>query len=505
MKKSFIKLNEGDKHLSLGNLCRVIKEMSKNKTSALQTEIFCTLFEVSEINDTTVNNYCVGCRSIGDAYKQKYINLEKRYLNDKSVFCDIIINLLSIIDGFFYTVNIDKMGFIDHNDSSKLLAKKLYNISKNDNTIDDSIKDKLRNLYHDNRIYETLVEELLFIILVKKQPIYENELKRDVLENILNDTSISSVSLEEYLSLKLREGINYDHLLKKMADNGNAYANFELGTNEYYGFFKGYPRYDEAYKYFYNAAILNHAPSNYMIGNMYIKKLIGGGTNDELQKGYEYLKKAYELGNVAACNVIGNMYYEGIYPLEKNLDAAIKCFQEAAANDYAFALNNLGKICEKNGDYEKAFEYYEKSAQLGESWACNKVGEYYRLGTIKKDMMLSYDYYCRALDSNYHTTCYYAYYNLAKYYYMNGYDTLPKDRELAIKYFKIGADNGLIECLIELFYIYLNMYYENKSNYDDVILYKELIEKHHCFNKDYKKIIEKEIDRIRDMSIKIDV
>ena len=92
--------------------------------------------------------------------------------------------------------------------------------------------------------------------------LYEEELKRDVLDNILNDTSISSESLEEYLSLKLREGINYDHLLKKLASEGNAYANFEMGTNEYYGYFKGYPRYDEAYKYFKEAALLDHAPSN---------------------------------------------------------------------------------------------------------------------------------------------------------------------------------------------------------------------------------------------------
>ena len=73
MKKQYIKLNNNDKHLSIGNLFRVIKEMSKNKTSALQSEIFCTIFEISDINETTVNNYCVGCRSIGNEYKQIFI------------------------------------------------------------------------------------------------------------------------------------------------------------------------------------------------------------------------------------------------------------------------------------------------------------------------------------------------------------------------------------------------------------------------------------------------
>ena len=42
--KKYIKLNIGDEHLSWGNFCRVIKEYAVNKTSALQIEIFCTVF-----------------------------------------------------------------------------------------------------------------------------------------------------------------------------------------------------------------------------------------------------------------------------------------------------------------------------------------------------------------------------------------------------------------------------------------------------------------------------
>ena len=48
---------------------------------------------------------------------------------------------------------------------------------------------------------------------------------------------------------------------------------------------------------------------------------------------------------------------------------------KAALNKYAYAYNNLGKIDEMEKDYEKAFDYYLKAADLGESWACNKVGE----------------------------------------------------------------------------------------------------------------------------------
>ena len=68
--KKYIKLNIDDNHLSWGNFCRIIKEYAVNKTSALQIEVFCTIFNIDSINDTTVNNYCVGCRSINNEYKQ---------------------------------------------------------------------------------------------------------------------------------------------------------------------------------------------------------------------------------------------------------------------------------------------------------------------------------------------------------------------------------------------------------------------------------------------------
>ena len=44
-------MNNNDEHLSLGNLFRIIKDSSRSKVSALQSELFCTLFELESIND----------------------------------------------------------------------------------------------------------------------------------------------------------------------------------------------------------------------------------------------------------------------------------------------------------------------------------------------------------------------------------------------------------------------------------------------------------------------
>ena len=506
MKKQYIKMNNNDEHLSLGNLFRIIKDSSRSKVSALQSELFCTLFELEGINDTTVNNYCVGCRSIGSAYKQVYLNKEKRYSINKGEFTDNIIGILSIIDGIVYSNINDKIKFINENDSANLVARKLYNLGKNDKQVINEFTNKLSLLINDGKIYECLVEELLFIILHKKQPVYEEELKVEVFEDVLNDTSISSIDLQEYLSLKLREGINFDYSMRSLADRGNAYANYEIGSNEYYGYFAGYPRYDEAFKYLDKAASMDHASANYMIGNMFIRGLLGNKSKEELEKGYKYLEKSYKLGNVAASNLIGNMYLNGIHPLSKDIKKAKEYYKKASDSNYAYAFNNLGRIEEDNKNYIEAFNYYLSSANLGESWACNKVAEAYRMGVVDKDMDKAYYYYTRALENNYRTLCFYAYYNLAKYFYMNGYDKYPKDTNKAIEYLNIASNNGILEASIELFFYYSKKYLTNKDEVDKELLlkYKSVIECHDKYNDKLRERIEstlKEINNKKEINI----
>lgn len=496
-------MNNTDDQLSLGNLFRVIKDLAKNKSSALQSEIFCILFELESINDTTVNNYCVGCRSIGNQYKQQFITKQNRFYKDKYEFLDNIMGILSIIDGNIYTVK-DKYAFINDSNSALELCKKMFNIAKNDKFVAKSFVNKISNYLQGNMVYECIVELLLYIVLVKRQPMYEDEMKKEVLDNVLIDTSISSLDLQEYLSLKLREGINYDYTMMKLAEAGNAYANFELGSNEYYGFFSGEPRYDVAFSYLEKAALDDHAGANYMIGNMFISGNLGNMSNKDLELGYSYIEKSYKLGNVAACNTIGKMYLRGIHPLKKDIEKAQEYFTKAASSNYAYALNNLGSIEEKNGNKDKAYEYYFKSAELGESWSCNKVGEYYRK---KGNYEEAFKYYNRAIMSNCRIVCRYAYYNLAKYFYLNGCGkiVLVSDENKAIEYFMLS---NKIEGLLELLYLYVRKYLKNSDEAMKCKIYeiKELIEKHEKYNMEIKRIVEKEVLSLQDKeSIRIDI
>ena len=62
MKKCYIRMNGNSNYLSLGNVIDLIKRVSNN-TSASQTEIFCTIFNINDVNATTISNYCIGINS----------------------------------------------------------------------------------------------------------------------------------------------------------------------------------------------------------------------------------------------------------------------------------------------------------------------------------------------------------------------------------------------------------------------------------------------------------
>ena len=446
MEKKFIKMNDLHNHLSMGNVILVIKNSSKSKISAIQSEVFCALFDIDDINETTVNNYCTGYRAIGSEFIQKYIALQNRYNKDKTTFDEIIKNVVNILEGYIYKEDI--------NNSKKLkeVCVKLYNIAKNDKSVGSKYTNELHELINKNRLYETFVKIICYAILENKQPVYYSEANRAVIELALENTNISIKDLEEFLSLQLKEGINYSHSIKQLVNKDNPYACFELAIMEYRGVIAGKPRYGKSYDLFLKAAEKNHPAANWMIANMIINKKIGNRTEDEVQLAWQYLKNAEKLGSVAAVNTIGLCYKEGI-GVKKDIKKAIKYFEKAAKSAYVYAFNNLGKYYEDLKNYKKAFNEYLKSANLGESWAANKIGEMYRLGLgTEKNLKKAYEYYTVSADAPIREICWYSKYNLAKYFYLNGsaIANIEKDFNKAVGLLEEASVNGIKEAKQEL-------------------------------------------------------
>ncbi len=464
MDTKYLKMNNNQRHLSLGNFCRIVKEFSLNKTFASQTEIFYAIFGVEDVSDSTINNYCIGYRSIGTDFKQIYIK-RKNYPNKE--FDETMLSLISIIKGqIYHDLEHESIIKLLNEGIFKKLCLELYNLAKNDETINTDFTKNLNKLINEDEIYNALCEILIYIVLEKKQPIYIEKNQRELFENILNNTNISMYELEKFLKIQFQDGINHAYSLKKLAKEKNAYAAFELGEMEYSGRMTGKPRYIKAYEYFKIAAEKNNPRANWLIAKMLLDGQIGSKKEEEINEAYEYLKNAESLGSVAATNTIGLCYLNGLVPNEeKNIKKAISYFEKAAANDYVYAHNNLGKLYEKECNYEKAYEHYLFSASLEESWASNKLGQWYQKGIyVEKDMQKAYEYYRQALDVPRSILNYWAYFNLAKYFYLNGsYEAkIEKDINKAIEYFEYTLDK-IDESYEELIYIYIEKYRQNQN------------------------------------------
>ena len=496
MEKKFIKMNNNQNQLSLGNFIQIIKKNSVNKHLANQVEIFCSIFNIDDVNESTVNNYCIGARSIGDEYKDIYVKLNKKYKKDMKVFIPIVSKIVCLLMGKID----DNLSIQEINDNKNLkdICITLYNISKNDNKVSDTLSTKLLNDINKNNLYDCVVDLLIYIVLEHKQPIYISDEINEKLENILYNTNIAFESLQEFINLQFDEGINYDYTIKKLAKKNNPYALFELGLNEYKGFMAGYPRYNIAFDYFSKSAHFNHPRANYIAGRMLIEGTIGSCSDEDIKKGLDYLKKAEQLNNIACLNILGQFYLKS-----GEEEKAIKYFERASSHNFVYALNNLGKIYENKKMYDKAFEYYLRSANLEESWACNKIGEMYRLGIgTEIDLKKSFEYYNKALEVPIDYIENYAKYNLAVYFYMYGnYEIgIEKDEERAIKLLTQSSDKVIDSC------IFLLCYYVSKNDLENILKYKQIIENNPMFDIKLKNKIEDILKKIKDdVKLKIEI
>ena len=393
--------------LSLGNIINSIKKISNNN-NAMQTEIFCSIFGVNEINTTTVNNYCIGIRAIGIEYKKIF---EEKY-NDNSIIKNIL-SLVNILENKVYSED-NALDTINKSDKLKKVIEELKQIATSDEHIDD-----INKLLKDNN-YETIKEMLYYAIIINKQPVYS--------QNI--NIKINKQELNEYMRLELYWGESYISSLLELAKKNNMYACAKLGSLEFEGAVTGTPNYKKSFQYYLKSANKNHPKSCWMIANLILTNKV----EYDFDTMWKYLNKSIELGSAAGYNTMGLCYLRGINKDNKvDKEKAEYYFKIAGDLGYVFAFNNLGKIYEEK-DEEEAMKYYNISADMNNSWALNKVGEYHRKNN---DYIKAYIYYSKAVDCPITEICRYAFYNLAKYYYEPGFKELniKADKEKAKYYY----------------------------------------------------------------------
>ena len=478
MKKNFVRLNINDNYLSFGNLFRILKEESNNSTTFWQSDLFSIIFNTNNIADSTVNNYCTGFRAINSTYKYYLKDLKTKYLNNKNVLLTIFSQILKLID-----INAPSkitISIFNKNEKIYHICNRLYSISKNDSDVSTQLSNILYKNLYSNNLYNFMAEVLFYTVLDKKQPIFIDENINNIIEKKIYNTNISINDIEDFINIQLNSGIWSIRGIYELARHGNPFACFEMASMECYGIITGTARYEKAYDYYQIAASANHPIANWAIGYLYYEGHIGNKSKKDMFMAFKYFNKSRKLNCANAFNSFGNLFLSGSIPhIKKNEEKAIEMFNIAADMGYVYAFNNLGKIYERKNKLKIAFDYYMKSANLGDSWAQNKVGEFYRLGKIDTiNLQKAFDFYTLSSNSPRFTICNWSKYNLAKYFYKDGYMEIGiyKDLHKAISLFEESCLD-IIESLEELIYIYHNLYissnieeYLNKlNNYINII------------------------------------
>ena len=409
MKKNYIKMNNNDKYLSFGNVVRIIKEVSNNK-NAMQLEIFSSIFDINNVNITTINNYCIGIRAIGIEYKKMFSD---KYNNDKRMFLTNVLSLMSILDDKIYFVNDNSFNDINNNTKLSLVINKLLEIAKNDEYVSDEFINSFKNMDQ----YDSIIELLNYSINKNIQPLY----KQDI------NIKINKGELDDYLKIKLYYGQSYISSLIDLALKNNMYACADLGSLWFDGLVDGSIDYKKSYDYYLKAAMKGHPKACWMIANLMLTKRV----RFNMSIMWEYLNKSIEYGSAAGYNTLGLCYKNGINPdNKKDLDLAKKNFELSSELGYVFAFNNIGLLYEEDGNIGEAIKYFKISADMGNSWALNKMGEYYR---SNNDLVSAYMYYSKAIECPLNERNRFAYYNLAEYYYKSGFKELNIEKD-SVKY-----------------------------------------------------------------------
>lgn len=169
-------------------------------------------------------------------------------------------------------------------------------------------------------------------------------------------------------------------LMAGEAEKGNGGAMLTLGTMYERGL--GTPRnYTKAMEWYRRAAEAGLAEGYYNLGVCYE---IGMGTTGDMQRAFENFERAAELKLPQGLYKLAALYFSGT-GTAKNEPWGVELLGRAAAAGHPGAANDLGVIAFEGRygqakDDAKAFEWFSKSAELGNGEAMKNLAVFYRDG-----------------------------------------------------------------------------------------------------------------------------
>lgn len=276
---------------------------------------------------------------------------------------------------------------------------------------------------------------------------------------------------------------------------GSAFFNIGLLYRQGHGAFEENSH--TAFIYFLQAAVVGHAKSQFKTALMYQNG--EGDVEKDFQQAYTWYTASEENKNykVAQYN-IGHLYRDGYGDFKQDFKMAFQWYQLAADQGYELAEVQLGILyhngsgVEKNyhqalywysksesntqdpitqyniaklylhgyGDFKedtaKAVEWMRKAAEQGDSEAQFKMGVMYHNGAgVNKNYWEANTWYLKSIEQREDKDDDLCFLNLAKLHRF-GYADFNKDEALALYYYKVAADLGNRQAMVQLGIMYQN-------------------------------------------------
>lgn len=283
---------------------------------------------------------------------------------------------------------------------------------------------------------ETVVEETV----AEEVPEEENEEAEVIIDE---ETIIEEARGYIFVDPPQKDINKATEILKPIADNGNAEAQYLMGWISDYEVPETNETDKEALEWYRKAMEQGHLKS-YLAGCAN-----SCSTYDEVLEWQEVWRNSNlsEINDMDGLFLLGCCYNTGI-DFIPDMDKTIEYYEKSAEMGYTRAMNALGDVLE---DGEKAFEYYEKASEKNDPDGKNNLGYCYTVGFgVEQDITRG----LKLLEEAGEAGSSAAYSNLG-YIYENGYDAIEKDANKAIEYYSKAAELGKADC-----YAYISIIYE---------------------------------------------
>jgi methionine-S-sulfoxide reductase len=180
-----------------------------------------------------------------------------------------------------------------------------------------------------------------------------------------------------------------------------------------------------------------NATAEFDLGGMYHH---GRGVPQDYAAALTWYRKSADQGDARAQNGLGDMYFDGS-GVPQDYAAALTWYRKAADQGYANAEYHLGTIYE-NGqgvpqDYAEALKWYRIAAEQGEGRAQVELGAMYDNGDgVPQDYAEALKWFRKAADQDFPA----AQYNLGQMYRLGS--GVPQDDAAAAKWYRLAANKG---------------------------------------------------------------